>query len=618
MVRLACAVGIVAWGLGCPCWFARADSWGPPTPEHRSANGQAVLRVEGGFAARLTLGAETLAGPEERWSIASPLGEAPVAAYIADDARHVVLRDRWGQVGEGTVLAFVGPDGRALRTYELDEFLTQSEVLEASRTISSCWWSDGGLFFFRAQNTQFAFVTQRGTIRAFDLATGNRLPLSDSDKEAIRQEAIARARDLMKPGKDSDPETGATIAGVLHDTESRARLEELLRDPSVGGTCEGGDVSGTEYPVQLAAGRALVNLLGPDALPLLEPRLQTDNLWMLDQWLSVAGETGVAHKGAVVEALAKHKNRTIRWSAVRAMVRDDQAEPVRRHREWLDDPEEGIRVAAITALALDPRAEDERYFRAGLQDRSDMVVLWAMRALTELEPEPADLDGILHRLADDKGFAYREDAVLALARRGDEPSLRRAVAWVGGKAPDLFSLWDACDVLAERRPPGAQEALRSLAERKAGYWAKVKAQGQEQEYEFQISSTQATLAIAYGALALMGETERLAELRRLAAEGEALDRSHAIEWLGKCKDRESISRLQEWARDEDPIISEEAVKALKAMGLQVAPKPTAQVAIPPLTGERPGPAGAIPMAIATGVSVLLPAGVWLLRRRKRP
>jgi hypothetical protein len=98
-------------------------------------------------------------GFRSRWIAFHP---TPVQAFIPDDGRYVVLRDRWGQVGYGKVLTFFGPDGRVLASYTLEQLLPFDEIWEVPITASSRWWGSNALFFFRQGQKQFAFVTERG------------------------------------------------------------------------------------------------------------------------------------------------------------------------------------------------------------------------------------------------------------------------------------------------------------------------------------------------------------------------------------------------------------------------------------------------------------------------
>ena len=86
-----------------------------------------------------------------------------------------------------------------------------------------------------------------------------------------------------------------------------------------------------------------------------------------------------------------------------------------------------------------------------------------------------------------------------------------------------------------------------------------------------------------GTLAAMGHKDVLPELRKLAIEGDALDRSRAIEWLGFCKDAGFITELTAMLDDREPWIREAAEKALAAIGS--VPTDEVKAVIPPIPAD---------------------------------
>jgi len=208
------------------------------------------------------------------------------------------LRDRWGQVGYGKVLTFFGPDGRVLASYTLEQLLPFDEILEVPITASSRWWGSNALFFFRQGQKQFAFVTERGTIGVFELATGRRLPLSSALKMAVRQEALQITRKEVRHPNPFCRARAALLLGTLGDRSDIPALKALLHDPT--SSCRVimsyWRQPQKRYEVQLAAGKALARLLGAEAVPLLDAKLPGANRYMTLEWIELLKKTGAAHR----------------------------------------------------------------------------------------------------------------------------------------------------------------------------------------------------------------------------------------------------------------------------------------------------------------------------------
>jgi hypothetical protein len=135
-------------------------------------------------------------------------------------------------VGYGKVLTFFGPDGRVLASYTLEQLLPFDEIWEVPITASSRWWGSNALFFFRQGQKQFAFVTERGTIGVFELATGRRLPLSSALKMAVRQEALQITRKEVRHPNPFCRTRAALLLGTLGDRSDIPALKALLHDPT--------------------------------------------------------------------------------------------------------------------------------------------------------------------------------------------------------------------------------------------------------------------------------------------------------------------------------------------------------------------------------------------------
>jgi len=546
--RLA-AGAVMALGALCLARGACADRWEWPPSEYPSDTGRFIVRVD--IAKRtLALEEKTERGRVVRWSVRYPdtgadHGDpAPIAAYITDDGKHVVLRDVWGAVGYGKVLIFLGPSGSVLASYTLRQLLTGDEIGNYVRSMASLWWSEDALFFFRPGQTEFALVTKQGTVRAFALATGRMLQLTPAQERAIRNQALATARKGLSSAEPAHRMTGATMVGVLGDKGSVPRLKQLLEDWTYRGTRN----SYLFYDVQVAAGGALAALLGAEAAPLLEAKLPKANPQMAQEWARLLGQIGAARDSPGVKRLSRSGDGTTRLVAVQAMLEGDDGTVIHQHLGWLHDRDERVRAQALIALVNHVRAGDAKALRAALDDRDASCAEWALRGLVQLNPP--DIDDLLHKALRRRPYLSSE-ATLHLARRGDRDALSQIVLWIGDlstatpKGPEyaLSRVDEMCKILVERRPPGAEAALRAASS----------------------SSGSRVQRDVFGALAALGDTSALERLRALARIGDFLDHTRAIRWLGICKDRGSLDFLREALKDREPIVRDAAREALKGM-----------------------------------------------------
>ena len=528
---------------------AWADQWGWPPSAYPSRNGRFVLRVD---IARRTLALQEKgpAGTSTRWSVRYPdtgadSGEpAPVAAYITDDGDHVVLRDAWGSVGYGKVLIFLGPRGNVLASYTLEQLLTRDDVYKYELSVSSLWWSEDGLFLFRPGQTEFAFITKQGTVRAFALATGAMIQLASGEEREIRSQGLSLARKALFSGNPADRTTGATMVGVLGDKDSVPRLKQLLEDWTYRGTRN----SHRLYDVQAAAGEALAALLGAKAAPLLEAKLPKANPQMAQEWAELLGKIRAASSSPGVRRLSRSGDGTTRLVAVQAMLEGDDGTVIRQNLRWLHDGDARVRWEAIHALADHARAEDAKALRTALLDQDANCAESALEGLVRLNPP--DLDCLLQKSLR-RGPHLAFAATLHLARRGDAEALNRIVHWVQalrigipkGAGWGLLQVDDMCGILVKSKPPGTRAALRAASESHNGRIQRD----------------------AFGALAALGDADALAQLRTLARSGDCLDRAHAIDWLGVCRDGESLDFLRGQLADPEPIVCDAARRALKQM-----------------------------------------------------
>lgn len=317
---LVCAAGMLSS-------VARADEWSVPKREHWSNNHRYVLHVDWQNR-RLKLAHVTPQGEAELWAISSPLGGlggAPYHAYIGDDGRSVVLQDGHGELGYGKVLVFLGERGQTLHAYTLDDLFSRSEIYQCEITSSSIWWSFPELFRFTDRGDRFGLLTHWGSLAVFDPATGTRLPKEASDVETFCAEARRILRADLQGG---DVARGIMLAGLLKDQESLPRLKQLLTDPS---HCImiSGRHRDNYYTLQLAAGKALVRILGREATPLLKSRLVHSNPSMRAAWTDLIAQARTAPESALA-LLRPTKNRE---GTIRDATRDARKAPGAPERE---------------------------------------------------------------------------------------------------------------------------------------------------------------------------------------------------------------------------------------------------------------------------------------------
>lgn len=78
-----------------------------------------------------------------RWRAPLVNDVAPTEAVVSDDGKYVITFDNWHAVGYGgDTVAIYGPDGEALRTLALSDFLSQDYIAALPHTTSSIHWRD--------------------------------------------------------------------------------------------------------------------------------------------------------------------------------------------------------------------------------------------------------------------------------------------------------------------------------------------------------------------------------------------------------------------------------------------------------------------------------------------
>ena len=182
--------------------FAFGDSWGSPKRDHWSANEKwgLILGFKGGKT--LSLCEKTEDGLIEHWRRGYVDSVwPPHRAYVTNDGKYVVLRDVYRNLGHGKVIVILGDQGKILGSYELNDFLSLDEILQAERSVSSIWWNRHAWFSFIEDDSQFALVTQWGTVRSFDLATGKLLDLSEDQRTKIVNLVLHKPEGWMESEK---------------------------------------------------------------------------------------------------------------------------------------------------------------------------------------------------------------------------------------------------------------------------------------------------------------------------------------------------------------------------------------------------------------------------------
>lgn len=477
----------------------------------------------------------------------------PLEAYITDDGAYVVLRDTWGEVGEGKVLSFLGPKGEEIKSYELSDILNQEEILDARLTVSSTWWSENGWFGFTPDGKRFAFITQRRTVESFDLATGRMLDVSPEEKAALFEQAKRDLAHLASSSDADDRSYWASMMGVLDAKDMAPQLRKLLGDTTV--TSQTG--RGLAPPedcrgVRLAAASALASLIGPRAAADIEPLLAEENVNMREDLLSAIesidcddGEPIASPYAsdmlAVWKRLASSPIEDVRVSAQKQLLKRDNGEYLLAHRELLESTDERLRFEAAFDLSQHGTMAEAPLLEKMLHDTYEPTQSWALRGLVRIWPP--NIDDILKQALSSNNL--RSTAIAASARRGNRKAIAMLVAdleRIKDPSADLngWGLNEICTLVAELNLKQAEPALRAVL----------------------YSSDEEIRRQAAGALAALGDVDALLMLRRFAVEGEPLDRADSIEMLGTIRDTVSVPFLKKACNDHEPFVSRAAKEAL--------------------------------------------------------
>lgn len=563
-VRMTMCITAACVVTACAALHCMADEWGPPEPEHWSANRQFVLKVTWPGNKLALFRADAQATPEERlWS--RPYVDdtwPPHAAYVTSDGRHVVLRDVYHNLGYGKVLVFLGQNGQVIRSYELSDLLTQKQVLETRQTVSSTWWSEPGWFSFLREDTLFAVVTPHGIIQCFNVADGNRLDLDQKTREEIRALAARTVSNMLKDQNANRREAGATLAAALNVKEFVPDLMALLRDRTV--TCQRGSSERMYdyYGVQVEAVRALAILGQTNIVSLIEPLLSNSTHVVRDDLLDVvAGLDGGLYDVrktpdsdyllTIWHRLTNHSEEDVRRYATKAVVVREDIDYILDHPALLDDPEEMMRYHSVRSLVDRGDKRGIALLRKALHDAYGPTGTWAFRGL--LKYQPPDIEAILRDGMMSKDRSIQIEAMTELIRRGD----KTAVETLGKRLAKLeqhthnregwgteeMEAQEMCELVAELRIREVRPELRRA----------------------HLNECEQIRRPVAGALAALGDKDALSNLREFAARGDSLDRAASIRMLALVGDSESLPSLTKALEDSEPWVREAAQKAIERM-----------------------------------------------------
>ena len=166
MCRVYRALNIIAAFAALQAGVAAADSWMAPTEQsYYSANQEYFLHVvpgDGSSPARGTLyQAFPARDAQELWARELLNPTAPYQVLVADSGEYVVTSDDWGKVGYGpNVVAIYGLEGELVRTFALEDLLTDEEVAAVPHTISSRWW--GGKHYLDEEAGEVVLAVSTG------------------------------------------------------------------------------------------------------------------------------------------------------------------------------------------------------------------------------------------------------------------------------------------------------------------------------------------------------------------------------------------------------------------------------------------------------------------------
>ncbi len=535
---------------------AIADSWGPPQKEHWSANGRFVLRVDYPGSRTLSLCEKTKDGLNELWKRAHVDGACPpVRAYVTNNGKFVVLRDKHHFVGDGKVIVILGDAGRILGSYELAEFLPKDEIASAKQTVSSLWWNDNAWFSFLNDEREFALATQEGTVCCFDLASGKLLDLNDDKRAKVADLVRKDAESWLTSGNVSERIQGITLLGALQFKDAIPEAKRLFQDKTPTGAISGSGKPNVEiYGVQKAAALTLVRLIGLEAIPIIEAELPQADWYMKDELTSVLNrleakpsKVGDTSASATLRGmwlrLAGNPDADIRHHALCQVLLRDDGTFLRQHPELIESDGDFVRRVAVICLSKLSSPEALPLLRKAIVDKHSLVRRSAIQQF--IDRQPPDIVEVLLPYLDDDYALIRQDVICELAcwrHPSAIAKLRETVAvWPNadlkgdGKFDQRCEIEIFCKLIADLRLHEMRDGL--VASRSVG-----------------VASPRTAII---GALAVLGDSQAISDLHRIASGVENGDRSLAIQMCRNLSDSESVALVKK-AADEGATFDKSA------------------------------------------------------------
>lgn len=558
-LHIASLVAVV--GLLISCLLAFGDIWGPPQNEHWSANNEWVLKVRHD-SKTLSLCEKTQDGLKEHWrrEYVDP-NFAPLRAYVTDDGKYVVLLDLHGCVGSGQVVVILGRKGAILGSYRLGDFLPKDEIQQAERTVMSLWWNKHAWFSLIKDQTQFALVTQIGTVRAFDLPTGTLLDLSDGQRAEIVELVSQEAEAWVGSENAGERIRGITLLGGMGLNESIPAAKRLFHDKTRTGSVWRSGKPGAEiYGVQTAAAVALIRLMETDAIPIIEQELPDANWYMKEELLKILArldtrgyEIVETPDSAVVtemwKRLAQHPADDIRYPALCQVLRRDDGTYLFDHPELIESESDPVRATAVGLLGKVESPKAMSLLRKAINDKQEYTRLSALRHL--IAREPSDIEGVLVPYLDDEFASIRKDVICELACRGNPAAIK--------KLQETIATWPTADLYGDDKWVRLNE-IETLCKLAADLKLLEAKDGLESARSTEIPR----IAISVnGALAALGDQKALAELHRATGEGDLSDRARAIEMCRCLDDEESAALVKNAAESDQRQLQYAATKDLQ-------------------------------------------------------
>lgn len=94
---------------------------------------------------------------------------APIEFFVTDRGVLITL-DNWHNMGYGKMVAFYSPEGKPIRSYELSDLFTKSEIDGFDHSVSSIWWrKSGGLYVRQGEGSFNVTVNDMGAGFIFEV-----------------------------------------------------------------------------------------------------------------------------------------------------------------------------------------------------------------------------------------------------------------------------------------------------------------------------------------------------------------------------------------------------------------------------------------------------------------